>query len=225
VGSHGVDAAVSALLGGGIAMASALAYVWRAWRPSGTAAADAREHFNAQVAGEGYKFAVTLLLFAVVFKQLRTARSLAALPGLCWQRLSFIGWRCSGSNSRTGGKYGFGRGVNDEWLHCPPPDQPDGGSRILDFSPGYPDRLRAYRLVCLRRHGQARGQGGRATNPGKMQTLVELLVSFVDQQAKDTYHGRSPLVTPLAITIFVWVFLMNAMDLIPVDFLPFVIEL
>lgn len=63
-----------------------------------------------------------------------------------------------------------------------------------------------------------------ATNPGKMQTLVELVVSFVDQQAKDTYHGRSPLVTPLAITIFVWVFLMNAMDLIPVDFLPFVIE-
>ncbi|WP_300452030.1 F0F1 ATP synthase subunit A [Accumulibacter sp.] len=58
------------------------------------------------------------------------------------------------------------------------------------------------------------------TNPGKMQTLVELIVSFVDQQAKDTYHGRSPLVTPLAITIFIWVFLMNAMDLIPVDFLP-----
>ena len=62
------------------------------------------------------------------------------------------------------------------------------------------------------------------TNPGKMQTLVELVLSFVDQQVKDTYHGRSPLVTPLAITIFVWVFLMNAMDLIPVDFLPLIIE-
>jgi F-type H+-transporting ATPase subunit a len=47
-------------------------------------------------------------------------------------------------------------------------------------------------------------------------------LSFVDQQVKDTYHGRSPLVTPLAITIFVWVFLMNAMDLIPVDFLPLI---
>ncbi|MBL8397090.1 MAG: F0F1 ATP synthase subunit A [Candidatus Accumulibacter sp.] len=56
--------------------------------------------------------------------------------------------------------------------------------------------------------------------PGKAQALVEMVVSFVDQQVKDTYHGRSPLVTPLAITIFVWVFLMNAMDLIPVDFLP-----
>ncbi len=63
---------------------------------------------------------------------------------------------------------------------------------------------------------------GRATSgvPGKMQTLVEMVVSFVDQQVKDTYHGKSKLVTPLAITIFVWVFLMNAMDLIPVDFLP-----
>lgn len=63
---------------------------------------------------------------------------------------------------------------------------------------------------------------GRATSgvPGKMQALVEMVVSFVDQQVKDTYHGKSALVTPLAITIFVWVFLMNAMDLIPVDFLP-----
>ena len=63
------------------------------------------------------------------------------------------------------------------------------------------------------------------TNPGKMQTLVELVLSFVDQQAKDTYHGRSPLVTPLAITIFIWVFLMNAMDLIPVDFIPLLLGL
>lgn len=63
---------------------------------------------------------------------------------------------------------------------------------------------------------------GRATSgvPGKMQTFVEMVVSFVDQQVKDTYHGKSKLVTPLAITIFVWVFLMNAMDLVPVDFLP-----
>ena len=63
------------------------------------------------------------------------------------------------------------------------------------------------------------------TNPGKVQTLVELVLSFVDQQAKDTYHGRSPLVTPLAITIFIWVFLMNAMDLIPVDFIPLLLGL
>ena len=61
--------------------------------------------------------------------------------------------------------------------------------------------------------------------PGKMQTLVEMLVSFIDQQVKDTYHGKSPLVTPMAITIFVWVLLMNAMDLIPVDFIPWVLSM
>ncbi|MCM8595941.1 F0F1 ATP synthase subunit A [Accumulibacter sp.] len=63
------------------------------------------------------------------------------------------------------------------------------------------------------------------TKPGKLQTLVEMICSFVDQQAKDTYHGRSPLVTPLAITIFIWVFLMNLMDLIPVDFIPMFLAL
>lgn len=60
--------------------------------------------------------------------------------------------------------------------------------------------------------------------PGGMQNLVEMVLSFVDQQVKDTYHGKSPLVTPLAITIFVWVFVMNAMDLIPVDVLPIVMS-
>jgi F-type H+-transporting ATPase subunit a len=56
--------------------------------------------------------------------------------------------------------------------------------------------------------------------PGKLQSFIELVVGMVDQQVKDTFHGKSALVTPLAITIFVWVFVMNAMDLIPVDFLP-----
>lgn len=56
--------------------------------------------------------------------------------------------------------------------------------------------------------------------PTGLQNLVEMVLNFVDQQVKDTYHGKSPLVTPLAITIFIWVFVMNAMDLIPVDFLP-----
>lgn len=58
--------------------------------------------------------------------------------------------------------------------------------------------------------------------PGKLQNFVEMVVGLVDQQVRDTFHGKSALVTPLAITIFVWVFVMNAMDLIPVDFLPVV---
>ena len=56
--------------------------------------------------------------------------------------------------------------------------------------------------------------------PSGWQNFFEMVLTFVDQQVKDTYHGKSKLVTPLAITIFIWVFVMNAMDLIPVDFGP-----
>lgn len=62
----------------------------------------------------------------------------------------------------------------------------------------------------------------RATSgvPGNFQNFVEMTLIMVDNQVRDTFHGKSELVTPLAITIFVWVFLMNAVDLIPVDFIP-----
>lgn len=56
--------------------------------------------------------------------------------------------------------------------------------------------------------------------PGGLQNFVEVLVEFVDGSVRDTFHGRNPLIAPLALTIFVWVFLMNFMDLIPVDWLP-----
>lgn len=56
--------------------------------------------------------------------------------------------------------------------------------------------------------------------PTKFQALVEVLIEFVDQSVKETFHGTSRLIAPLSLTIFVWVFLMNFMDLIPVDFIP-----
>jgi len=56
--------------------------------------------------------------------------------------------------------------------------------------------------------------------PSGWQNFVEMVVSMVDAQVKDTFHAKSNLVTPLAITIFIWVFMMNLMDLIPVDFVP-----
>jgi F-type H+-transporting ATPase subunit a len=56
--------------------------------------------------------------------------------------------------------------------------------------------------------------------PGKLQCAVEMLVEFVDGTVKETYHGKSKLIAPLAITIFVLVWLMNFMDLLPVDLLP-----
>ena len=56
--------------------------------------------------------------------------------------------------------------------------------------------------------------------PGKFQNFVELLVETVDARVKDTFHGTNKLLAPLALTIFCWVFLFNAMDLLPVDLLP-----
>lgn len=58
------------------------------------------------------------------------------------------------------------------------------------------------------------------SKPGKLQAMVELVVDFVDSSVKDTFHGKSPVIAPLALTIVCWVFLMNLMDLIPVDWLP-----
>lgn len=56
--------------------------------------------------------------------------------------------------------------------------------------------------------------------PGRLQNFVELIVEMVDTQVKDTFHGKSKVIGPLALTIFCWVFLMNAMDFLPVDLLP-----
>jgi F-type H+-transporting ATPase subunit a len=53
--------------------------------------------------------------------------------------------------------------------------------------------------------------------PGPFQNFVELLVSFADNTVKDSFHGKRDFIAPLALTIFVWVLLMNFMDLIPVD--------
>jgi F-type H+-transporting ATPase subunit a len=60
--------------------------------------------------------------------------------------------------------------------------------------------------------------------PGRFQAAVELLVEMVDTQAKGIVHNAQSrkLVAPLALTVFVWIFLMNAMDLLPVDLLPWV---
>jgi len=56
--------------------------------------------------------------------------------------------------------------------------------------------------------------------PGKFLCFVEMVLEFVDGTVKDIFHGKNALIAPLALTIFGWVFLMNLMDLIPVDFIP-----
>ena len=59
-----------------------------------------------------------------------------------------------------------------------------------------------------------------AEKPTRFQAFVEIIVDFVDGSVKDTFHGTSRRIAPLGLTIFVWVFLMNLMDLIPVDWIP-----
>ena len=56
--------------------------------------------------------------------------------------------------------------------------------------------------------------------PSGILNLVELMVEFVDKSVKETFHGTSNLIAPLALTIVGWVFLMNLMDLVPVDLFP-----
>ncbi len=58
--------------------------------------------------------------------------------------------------------------------------------------------------------------------PTRFQAAVEMLVEMVEDQAKSVIHNEKSIkfVAPLALTVFVWIFLMNAMDMLPVDLLP-----
>mgnify|MGYP000704599529 CR=1 FL=1 len=53
--------------------------------------------------------------------------------------------------------------------------------------------------------------------PGRLQAFVEMIVEMVDDQAKSIVHGDRSFIAPLALTVFVWVFLMNSLDFLPVD--------
>jgi len=56
--------------------------------------------------------------------------------------------------------------------------------------------------------------------PTGLQNFVEWVVEFVDSSVKGSFTARNPMVAPLALTIFIWIFLMNLMDLLPIDWLP-----
>ena len=61
--------------------------------------------------------------------------------------------------------------------------------------------------------------------PSGLQNFIETLVEFINQMIKDVFPGTNPIIGPLALTIFVWVSLMNLMDIIPVDLLPWIASL
>lgn len=56
--------------------------------------------------------------------------------------------------------------------------------------------------------------------PGGLQNAIESAVEFVDNTVRESFHGKSALIAPLALTLFMWILLMNVMDLVPVDWLP-----
>lgn len=56
--------------------------------------------------------------------------------------------------------------------------------------------------------------------PRGLQNFIEMVVEFIDGTVKDTFPHRNPVIAPIAITAFLWIFFMNAMDLVPVDWLP-----
>ncbi|MBU2967681.1 F0F1 ATP synthase subunit A [Amphritea sp. 2_MG-2023] len=60
--------------------------------------------------------------------------------------------------------------------------------------------------------------------PGSVQNFVESIVEFVDDNVNSIFHYKNALIAPLALTIFIWVFLMNLMDLVPVDWVPFIAQ-
>ena len=63
-------------------------------------------------------------------------------------------------------------------------------------------------------------KGATAGAPGKVQNFMEMVLEFVQTNVKDAFPGHNPIIAPIALTIFLWVWLMNFMDLIPVDLLP-----
>ncbi len=57
--------------------------------------------------------------------------------------------------------------------------------------------------------------------PGRLQSFVEVVVEFINENVSSTFYGKNPLIAPLALAVFVWIFLQNFMDLLPVDLIPY----
>jgi F-type H+-transporting ATPase subunit a len=93
---------------------------------------------------------------------------------------------------------------------------------IVDFSVVNYDTVFFSLLLALVFFGLFWSVARKATSgvPGLTQSIIEWIVEKVDEQVRDTFHGTSRLIAPLALTIFCWVWLFNFMDLVPVDLLP-----
>lgn len=70
-------------------------------------------------------------------------------------------------------------------------------------------------------------KGTKSSNliPGKFQICLEIIIDFINKNVKEIYRGNSKIIAPLSLTIFSWIFLMNLMDLLPIDFIPSIINI
>ena len=93
------------------------------------------------------------------------------------------------------------------------------GQTLLGFEKVHFDSLFTSMLVAVVSLGWLYSVSRKATAgvPSKSQAFVEMLFEFVDGQVKDVFTGDRRFFVPLALTIFVWVLMMNAMDLLPLD--------
>ncbi len=93
----------------------------------------------------------------------------------------------------------------------------DAGFWVLNVDTLAVSLFIGFLIIGLMRFVAARATAG---VPGRLQNFVEMIVNFVQQSVSESYHGKSKLIAPMALVIFLWVFLLNAMDLLPVDLLP-----
>lgn len=98
----------------------------------------------------------------------------------------------------------------------------DAGFWTLNLDTFVVGLITALIIAVLFRYVAARMQSG---VPGKLQNFVEVVIGFVDRTVNESYHGKSRLIAPLALTIFLWIFLMNTLDLLPVDLVPTILNM
>jgi F-type H+-transporting ATPase subunit a len=95
---------------------------------------------------------------------------------------------------------------------------------IVDFTVINVDTL-VFSIACLALTLSLMRRAARAATPGvpgRFQAFVEMIVEMVEEQSKSIVHGDRTFIAPLAITVFLWIFFMNAIDLIPVDLFPWI---
>ncbi len=221
----GTKAAVSALVGGGIGLVWTVYMALVLFKHSLTYGV--RLSAISFFAGWLFKVVVTvsLLVIALRSKALTPLFVLAGLFGAMVALLVVVcvreaSMRMTLMASESGGDHGGG--LSGYIAHHLTHLASDKQSGLFDISVVHWDTL-FFSLLCAAIVLLAFGLAARRATagvPGKFQSAVEMLVEMVDEQAKTLVKGKLTYIAPLALTVFAWVTLMNAIDLLPVDWLP-----